>query len=237
MIKMEKKNITAIVLAAGKGKRMSGKVQKQYMEVLGKPLLFYSLDAFENSSVDEIVLVVGQGECGYCREQIVGRFGFKKVTEIVEGGKERCDSVYEGLKAAAGSSHVLIHDGARPCVTNQLITNAIAGAIKYQACVAGMPVKDTIKILDQDGFACLTPDRSSLWLVQTPQAFTYNLIMEAYNRLFHCTGSRDRVTDDAMVVESMTNHKVKLIQGDYSNIKVTTPDDMILAEAFLSRRN
>lgn len=229
----EQGTITAIVLAGGRGTRMESNVQKQYMDLMGKPLIYYSLAAFEQSPVDRIVLVTGEGECEYCQDEIVKRYGFQKITAIVPGGKERYHSVYEGLKAAAGSDYVLIHDGARPCVTTEIIQAAIDGAIENQACVIGMPVKDTIKLADRDEFAKTTPDRSRLWMIQTPQAFSYDLVMNAYDRLFEDETYQRGITDDAMVVETMTSRKVRLIRGNYKNMKVTTPEDMAVAEIFL----
>ncbi len=221
----------AIVLAAGQGKRMHSSVQKQFLLLDGKPLIFYGLDAFENSSVDQIVLVTGSDEISYCQTEIVEKYGFSKVTHIVSGGKERYHSVYEGLKAAEGADYVLIHDGARPLLTKEIISRTLKGAEEYGACVAGMPVKDTIKTVDSDGFVAATPDRSRLWQIQTPQAFSYQWIRQAYDKLFSREEYQQGITDDAMVLETMSSHRVKLIEGSYSNIKVTTPEDMAVAEA------
>ena len=230
------KKTIAIVLAAGKGSRMGSQIQKQYLELEGRPLLYYSLEAFENSSVDSIVLVTGNGEEGFCRNHIVEAYGFTKIVAIVPGGKERYHSVYEGLKAAYGCDNILIHDGARPCIAKNMIEAAIDGAERYGACVVGMPVKDTIKVIDQEGNASYTPDRNSLWMVQTPQAFSYDLIKSAYDKLFENISLQQGITDDAMVVETITQHKVHLIKGSYENIKVTTPEDLEIAKAFLRRR-
>ena len=147
----------AIVLAAGHGKRMQSEVAKQFMELQRKPLLFYSLKAFEESTVDTVVLVTGKEEISYCQKEIVGKFGFQKVSQITAGGKERYHSVYAGLLALSESGFppdglVLIHDGARPLVTGEIISRAVEGAAKYGACAAAMPVKDTIKVADEDGF-------------------------------------------------------------------------------------
>lgn len=221
----------AIVLAAGQGKRMHSSVQKQFLLLDGKPLIFYGLDAFENSSVDQIVLVTGLDEISYCQTEIVEKYGFSKVTHIASGGKERYHSVYEGLKAAEGADYVLIHDGARPLLTKEIISRTLKGAEEYGACVAGMPVKDTIKTVDSDGFVAATPDRSRLWQIQTPQAFSYQWIRQAYDKLFSREEYQQGITDDAMVLETMSSHRVKLIEGSYSNIKVTTPEDMAVAEA------
>jgi len=224
---------TAIVLAAGSGKRMNSKVHKQYLLLKGKPVLYYSLKAFEDSRVEDIILVVGVGEIEFCRKEIVERYGFEKVCAIVEGGKERYHSVYEGLKAAGRTDYVLIHDGARPFVTREIIERTMATVCECKACVVGMPVKDTIKIVDEGGFAKETPNRSNVWQVQTPQAFSYSLIFDAYAKLLAKEDAT--ITDDAMVIERMTDYKVKLIEGSYQNIKITTPEDLAVAEAYLAK--
>lgn len=225
---------TAIVLAAGSGKRMNSKVHKQYLLLKGKPVLYYSLKAFEDSRIDDIILVVGAGEIDFCQKEIVDHYGFQKVRAIVEGGKERYHSVYEGLKAAEGTDYVLIHDGARPFVSQTIIERTVEAVCEYKACVVGMPVKDTIKIVDEDTFAKETPNRSTVWMVQTPQAFSYPLIYDAYTRML--AEEDTAITDDAMVVERMTDYKVKLIEGSYQNIKITTPEDLDVAEKFFEKK-
>lgn len=222
---------TAIVLAGGSGKRMNSKVHKQYLLLDEKPVLYYSLKAFEDSEVDNIVLVVGAGEISYCKEEIVKRYGITKVSAIVEGGKERYHSVYEGLKAAGETDYVLIHDGARPFVNNAIIKRTMEAVAQYEACVVGMLVKDTVKIADPDLFANETPERKNVWMVQTPQAFSCDLIRNAYAQML--AQEDETITDDAMVLERMTNRKVKLIEGSYRNIKITTPEDLLIAEAYL----
>lgn len=224
-------SIAAIVLAAGDGKRMNSAVRKQYLTLGGKPVLFFSLKAFEESEVTEIVLVVGEGEAEYCREQIIDKYGIRKISAVVEGGRERYHSVYAGLAAVRGADYVLIHDGARPLLTADIIERSIAAVRLHDACVVGMPVKDTIKIVSEDGFSAETPDRSSLWQIQTPQTFFYPLIWEAYESVI--TKEECAVTDDAMVLERMTGKRVKVIEGNYRNIKITTPEDLIVAEAYL----
>lgn len=226
----------AIVLAGGQGKRMNSKIQKQYMTLAGRPLITYALDAFEKSEVDEIVLVTGAGEENYVRQEILIPYGCRKVTAVVAGGKERYHSVYEGLKALTNCDIVLIHDGARPMLTEAVIQRTADGAIRWNACAAAMPVKDTIKVADEDGYAAHTPDRSKLWQVQTPQAFSYSLVKHAYDQLMKNEELQIGVTDDAMVVEQMSDTKVKLVEGSYQNIKVTTPEDLVIAEAFLNNR-
>lgn len=230
---MQKTKCTAIILAAGQGKRMGTKIQKQYLEIDGKPILYYSLQAFEQSElIDEIVLVVGDGQIDYCQKQMVSKYGFKKVKAIVEGGKERYHSVANGLREVE-EGYVFIHDGARPFVTEEILQRAYDEVIKHRACVVGMPVKDTIKIADENGFAKVTPDRNLLWQVQTPQAFETSIIKEAYKKLME--SDTINVTDDAMVAEQMLGVKVKLVVGSYENIKITTPEDLKIAEFFLQK--
>lgn len=225
------KKYTAIVLAAGAGKRMNTKVHKQYLEVAGKPVLYYALKAFEESEVSEIILVTGAGEEQYCRREIIEKYGFQKIKAVVAGGKERYHSVYQGLLAAEGADYVLIHDGARPFVDKMMIRRCMEAVEKYQACVVGMPVKDTMKIVDEEQFARETPDRNSIWQVQTPQTFSYSLVKEAYRKILEQEDAA--ITDDAMVVERMTAVPVKLIEGSYRNIKITTQEDLLIMEAYL----
>ena len=228
---MEKQKYTAIVLAAGSGKRMNSKVHKQYLIIQDRPVLYYSLKAFEDSAVDEIVLVVGKGEEKFCRKEIVDKYGISKVKAIVEGGKERYHSVFEGLKQTSDADYVLIHDGARPFVDQDIIRRCMQEVQKYQACVVGMPVKDTIKIADEGGYAKQTPDRKNVWMIQTPQTFSYALIYEAYEEMLKTEDAA--ITDDAMVLERTKGKKSKLIEGSYRNIKITTPEDLLIANVYL----
>ncbi len=226
----------AIVLAAGRGKRMQSDVAKQYLLVKGKPVLYYSLKAFEDSAVDEIILVTAESEISYCKEEIVKQYGFEKVSKIVAGGKERYHSVYSGLKACEDTDIVLIHDGARPFADNDIIERNINMVKEYGACVTGMPVKDTIKIADENGFVKETPRRDLIWAIQTPQTFRYELIKKSYDLFFeneeeNC--KRYSVTDDSMMAEIFGGLKVKLVEGSYNNVKITTPEDMMLAEIIL----
>lgn len=228
---MEKQKYAAIVLAAGSGKRMNSKVHKQYLIIQDRPVLYYSLKAFEDSAVDEIVLVVGKGEEKFCRKEIVDKYGISKVKAIVEGGKERYHSVFEGLKQTSDADYVLIHDGARPFVNQDIIRRCMQEVQKYQACVVGMPVKDTIKIADEEGYAKQTPDRKNVWMIQTPQTFSYALIYEAYGEMLKTEDTA--ITDDAMVLERIKGKKSKLIEGSYRNIKITTPEDLLIANVYL----
>ena len=228
---MEKQKYAAIVLAAGSGKRMNSQVHKQYLIIQDRPVLYYSLKEFEDSAVDEIVLVVGKGEEEFCRREIVDKYGISKVKAIVEGGKERYHSVFEGLKQTSDADYVLIHDGARPFVNQDIIRRCMQEVQKYQACVVGMPVKDTIKIADEEGYAKQTPDRKNVWMIQTPQTFSYALIYEAYEEMLKTEDTA--ITDNAMVLERIKGKKSKLIEGSYRNIKITTPEDLLIANVYL----
>lgn len=229
---MQKTKCTAIVLAAGQGKRMGTKVQKQYLEISGKPVLFYSLDIFQRSDIiDDIILVVGENQEEYCKKEIVDKYHFTKVSQIVKGGSERYHSVWNGLQEVSGDGYTFIHDGARPFVTEEILSRAYETVQREKACVVGMPVKDTIKIADEEGFAKETPNRSLVWMVQTPQVFETFLIKNAYSLLME--QEIIQVTDDAMVVETMLRKKVKLVEGSYENIKITTPEDLKIAEVLV----
>ena len=229
----QEKNV-AVVLAAGKGSRMNSSVHKQYLLIQDKPVLYYSLKVFEDCPfIDEVILVTGRGEEEYCKGQIVDFYGFQKVRRIVPGGGERYASVYEGLKAIDECTYVYIHDGARPFISQDILERVHQGVKEYKACVVGMPVKDTIKISDNAGFAISTPRRDLVWMVQTPQVFVYSLIKNAYSKIME--EKSPEVTDDAMVLEKVTGHKVRLIPGSYDNIKITTPEDLSIAETFCKK--
>ena len=228
---MEKQKYAAIVLAAGSGKRMNSQVHKQYLIIQDRPVLYYSLKEFEDSAVDEIVLVVGKGEEEFCRREIVDKYGISKVKAIVEGGKERYHSVFEGLKQTSDADYVLIHDGARPFVNQDIIRRCMQEVQKYQACVVGMPVKDTIKIADEEGYAKQTPDRKNVWMIQTPQTFSYALIYEAYEEMLKTEDPA--ITADAMVLDRIKGKTSKLSEGSYRNIKITTPEDLLIANVYL----
>ena len=223
---------TAIVLAAGQGKRMKSSVQKQFLQLGDYPVLYYSMKAFQDApQITDIILVTGEQEIAYCQETFVERYQIDKVSAVVAGGKERYNSVYQGLCACQGTDYVLIHDGARPFVDDAMIERAYRCVEETKACVAGMPVKDTIKVVDEKNYVKGTPERKTLWLVQTPQVFDVQLIKEAYQKLIN--EKIENATDDAMVVEQMMGHTVKLYPGAYENIKITTPEDLLVAEAFL----
>lgn len=227
--------ITAIVLAAGSDSRMKSKTKKQFMEIKGKPVIWYSLFEFEKSRVDEIILVTGKEDIDYCKKEIVEKYNLKKIKNVVAGGSERYESVYNGLKEVTGNI-VLIHDGARPLINNEIIERSIEGTIKSDACVVGVPVKDTIKRANKEGYIIDTPNRSELWITQTPQSFKTDLVKMAYKKMkeeLEKGNTTLNITDDAMVVEEFTTNQVRFVQGDYKNIKVTTPEDIDIAELFI----
>lgn len=237
-----RKKCTAIILAAGQGKRMGGKVQKQYLELLGHPILYYSLAVFQDSPlIDSMLLVTGAAEIPYVQQEIVEKYHFSKVRAVVEGGTERYASVWKGLQALENEmteeekdGYVFIHDGVRPFVHEEILSRAFDAVEKYHACVVGMPSKDTVKLADEEGFVAVTPARSLVWSIQTPQVFDFRLAYQAYAQLER--SGRSDVTDDAMIVEAFTETKVRLVEGSYENIKITTPEDLKIAEAFLKRR-
>lgn len=224
----------AIIVAAGQGKRMGTGVSKQYLMLGDKPVVVHTLQAFDEQPVIEaMVLVVAPSDVEHVEREIVRKYGFKKPVLVVEGGQERQQSVYNGLKALVRFGDVeivVIHDGVRPLVTGQMIQDSICAADRYGAAVVGVPVKDTIKKVDNEQFVMCTPERSELWLVQTPQTFKYHLIWEAHEKALQdgfCG------TDDAILVERL-GHPVKMVMGSYCNIKITTREDLILAREFIA---
>lgn len=237
-----KKYTIAIVLAAGQGKRMNADRPKQYLLVKEKPILYYTLKAFEESFVDEIVLVTGQGEEEYCQKNFVQEYNFKKVSGIITGGKERYHSVYNALEfiqhTEKTDSIVFIHDGARPFISVEILQRAYTVAESSGAAIVGVPVKDTIKIVGEDGTVENTPDRTTLWAVQTPQVFLFEKIKAAYDEMIQMENDEKltvKITDDAMVMENFGDMSVKVTEGTYENIKITTPEDLILAEQILNK--
>ena len=240
-----KKFCTAVVLAAGRGSRMGTAVAKQYLTLGDKPVVVYSLEAFQASPViDEIILITDKDHIEYCWEKLVHPYGITKVTAVAPGGKERYESVWKALcllcgknsrneaGASAGDGYVFIHDGARPFITEDIIERVYKDTEKWDACVVGMPVKDTIKVVSPEGFAVDTPDRNTLWQIQTPQVFRSDIISSAYAKMYADT-DRGTITDDAMLVERYTDVPVKMAMGAYTNIKITTPEDMGIAAQYL----
>ena len=227
---------TAIVLAAGQGKRMNSKIQKQFLMLKGKPVLYYSLAVFEESpEIDEIILVTGKECIEYCKNEIIEVYGFQIVKLIVPGGQERFDSVYAGICACENCEYVFIHDGARPFVTEEIIVRTKEAVKKYGACIAGMPSKDTVKFADENGMVESTPNRSRVWSIQTPQVFAYKLIRNAHEKARQY--DMKEITDDSMLIEQYGGVKVRLVEGSYENLKITTPEDILVAEKILEKNS
>ena len=217
--------VSAVIVAAGRSTRMGG-VDKTFAPLLGKPLIAHTLSRFESSSVvSEIVLVLA-GESVDRGRQLVADGGYLKVSSVVAGGQRRQDSVQNGLLALSPCDYAMVHDGARPVVDHSMLERAAAAAVEHGAAVAGVPVKDTIKRVGPGLAVEDTPDRSLLWQAQTPQVFRYDLLLEAHRR---CEGD---FTDDAAMVEAI-GHTVRMFEGSYENIKVTTAGDLVIAEALL----
>lgn len=246
---MKKKYCCAIVLAAGKGSRMGSETAKQYLELSGKPVVVHGLEAFQASPlIDEIILMVDKDHVEYCCQELIQAYGLTKVKCVRAGGRERYESVWkalctlmecgdwepEGVREARQNGYVFIHDGARPFVTTEMIERAYDSVCRWGACVVGMPVKDTIKVVDEEGCVVSCPKRSLVWQAQTPQVFSVPLIVTAYEKQMKedCSG----ITDDAMVAEVQTGVKIHMVEGDYENIKITTPEDLAVAEAFMQSR-
>lgn len=222
--------VSAIILAGGRGKRMGSDISKQFIEIDGKPILYYTLKRFiDSKSINEIILVLPKDEIEYCIDNVLNKYNLK-VTKIVEGGKERQDSVYNALKEVVGCDIVLIHDGARPFVKERIIEEGIAFAKEHGAAAPGVIPKDTIKVIDKNSFSKETPDRNTLVAIQTPQVFKSNIIIDAHKKVRE---SKLVVTDDTMVVE-MNNNRVYIYEGDYENIKITTKEDLILAQKLVN---
>ena len=221
--------ISAIVLAGGRGKRMNYHKSKQFIEIKGKPVLVYTLEKFiYNKSIDEVILVLPEDEVDYCKKEVLQRYSLK-VDRIVIGGKERQDSVFNALEAMEKADIVSIHDGARPFISEKIIEEGIKYANIYGAAAPGVTPKDTIKIKNEDNISVDTPDRNTLVAVQTPQCFKYDEIYQCHRKIKE---ENAIVTDDTSVVERY-GHKVYLYEGDYTNIKITTPEDLILAERLI----
>lgn len=217
--------VGVIIVAAGAGKRMAG-TDKIFMPLAGKPLLAHTLDAFQScAAVDDIVLVLPKDRLNEGK-QLVEDHGISKVKDVCPGGARRQDSVKAGLEQLSGCDWVMIHDGARPCVSQRVIEDALQAACYSGAAIPAVPISDTVKVVSEDLFVDNTPLRERLWLVQTPQVFRFDIINEAHSK------EQGDVTDDASLVENL-GYKVRVFPGSRANIKVTTPDDIPIAEAML----
>ena len=219
-----------VIVAAGTGSRMNIGINKQFIKLEGKEIIAYTIEKFyNNSNIEDIVVVVKEDESEFCKKEILDKYNFKNV-KIAYGGKERQDSVYNGLKLLDEKCDVvLIHDGARPFVSDKIIDKSIEEAKEHKAIVVGVPVKDTIKVIDNDKNIVDTPNRSVLWAVQTPQTFDYNILIDAYKDAFK---NKFYGTDDAMLVERI-GYKVKMLEGSYNNIKITTQEDLNIGSQIL----
>lgn len=230
-----KYRVSVVIPGAGHGKRMKSDVSKQYIEIDNKPILAITIEAFQQSKiVDEIILVVGESELGYVQKYIKEQYGYTKIHKIVSGGRERQDSVYAGLKSIDNQTDiVMVHDAVRPFITEDEIEKLVKGVITYEACVLGVKVKDTIKIINEEMYVTHTPDRTKLYAIQTPQAFHKELLLNAYKKGVESGFS---ATDDAMMVESFTKIPVRIIEGSYKNIKITTPEDLNIAKQMMKNQ-
>ena len=237
----------AIIVAAGKGTRMGGSINKQFLLLEGKPILAHTIKAFEEcESIDEIIIIVAEGEIDYCRGNIIEKYGYKKVVRIIVGGRERVDSVFRGLgEVCSYNSIITVHDGARPLITNCKIKECVKAAKNTGAAVVAVQVKDTIKIVNCDMEIKGTLKRSELWAIQTPQSFYYYIIKKEYETdMEKKLENRDNIegqsyhgpTDDASLVEQI-GRKIYVIKGDYENLKITTPEDIIFAGEILRKRS
>lgn len=220
----------AVIVAAGKGKRMGTEISKQFLPLRGKEILAHTVEKFEHAeNIRDIVLVTGQDSLQDVQD-MVQEYGWQKIISVVAGGKERQDSVWNGLLAVSEDTEiVLIHDGVRPFVTEDILNLSIETAVEMGGCVAGVPAKDTIKVCNSENISVDTPDRSTLWQIQTPQTFQKERIVKAYKQ------AKDAGfigTDDASLAE-YSGYPVKVIMGSYRNIKITTQEDLLIGEAFL----
>ncbi|GAA0684510.1 MULTISPECIES: 2-C-methyl-D-erythritol 4-phosphate cytidylyltransferase [Clostridium] len=217
----------ALIVAGGKGKRVGRDISKQFICINNKPIIWYTIKAFESCEhIDGIVVVISKDDMDYFNENVLEVYDFKKILAVVEGGAERQDSVYNGLLMMKDCDIVLIHDGARPFVSEKIINEGIEYAKSYGAAACGVMPKDTIKVKDSDDFSKETLQRDTLFAVQTPQCFEYNSIKKAHEFI---RKENLMVTDDTMVIEKL-GKRVYLYEGSYTNIKVTTPEDIEVAE-------
>ena len=225
---------SVVIVSAGRGSRMKADINKQFLKLQNKEVIAHTIDKFyNNENIGEIIVVVREDEAEFFKINIIEKYGYKNI-KIAFGGSERQDSVYNGLKMVDENCKiVLIHDGARPFVNNETIDSAIESAKENKCVIVGVPVKDTIKVIDENNNVCDTPDRSTLWSIQTPQVFDYSLIMKAHEK-----AREDNYygTDDSMLMEYF-GQKVKVVEGSYNNIKITTPEDLKIGEEILKENS
>jgi len=227
-------NLRVVIAAAGKGSRMKSGINKQYMLLNSRPILSYSLDFFEKLDiVEQIVVVTGEHELDYCEQEVIKRFKYNKVSAVLPGGKERQDSVLIGLhKLGPDTDLVAVHDGARPLLSSGLFFRLFKQAEEWGAAIPGIPSKDTLKMVDGESFVRQTLDRTSVYAIQTPQIFKYAELMTAYQKAYE---ENFQGTDDASLFERYIG-RVRVVEGEYNNLKITTPEDLIIAEALLKNQ-
>ena len=227
-------HVSVIIPAAGQGRRM-GNIKKPYLKLMGKPILAHTLMVFQRCSlVDEIVVVTAAGDEQDCVQEITMPYGLDKVHQIVAGGETRQESVFNGLqKVTSDTDMVIVHDCARPFVTEKMIDDTLAAASEWGAATVAVPVKNTIKEADDDNFVVNTLDRRRLWSIQTPQAFRYDLLLQAH---LYARENDIPVTDDASLIEELGAYRVNLVMGASENMKITTPGDLVVAGAVLKSK-
>ncbi|MBM3240420.1 2-C-methyl-D-erythritol 4-phosphate cytidylyltransferase [Candidatus Poribacteria bacterium] len=225
--------ISAIIPAAGSGARMGSDIKKPYLKIGSKPILAHTLQVFEKSFLmDDIFVVVSAEDIKHCKDEVINPYNFHKVADVLAGGKTRQASVFNGLQRTSDDTDIIIvHDGVRPFITEKIIEASVESAYQWGAAVVAVPVKDTIKVADNDNFVSSTPDRSQLWAIQTPQVFRREILIKAH---LYAQEQNIDATDDAALVEKL-GYKVKLVMGSYRNIKITTPEDLVIAEALETR--
>lgn len=225
---------TALVPAAGQGKRMGAARSKPYLLLEGKPILFYALRELEECPlINDVVLIVERGEIEHARETVVDAFRLTKVSAIRAGGQKRQDSVWEGLKTVQDDCElVMVHDGVRPFISQEILARAIQEAVDCGASIVGVPAKDTVKLVSAQKHVLETPDRTGVFLVQTPQTFRHTILLKAYRQAMQ---DGLYATDEAALVERL-GVPIKVVEGSYENIKITTPEDLAIAELILRRK-
>jgi len=224
-------NLRVVIAAAGIGSRMGSKINKQYLNLNSRPILTYSLNVFEEyKAVDEIVIVAHTRDVEYCEKEVVKKYGYRKISRVIAGGEQRQDSVWAGLQCLEkDSDYVAVHDGARPLFSSHLLEKLLEEAREWGAAIPGLAARDTMKMVDRDGFVTMTLDRSSVVTIQTPQIFSFDELYQAYESAYE---EGYMSTDDAALFEKYIG-RVKIVPGEYRNIKITTPEDLIVAASLI----
>lgn len=225
-------NLRVVIAAAGIGSRMGSKINKQYLNLNSRPLLTHSLDIFEDfKAVDEIVIVAHARDVEYCEKEVVKKYGYRKISRVIAGGEMRQDSVWAGLQCLdKDSEYVAVHDGARPLFTSRLLEALLEEASEWGAAIPGLAARDTMKMVDRDGFVTMTLDRASVVSIQTPQIFSFSELYQAYTNAYE---EGYMSTDDAALFEKYIG-RVKIVPGEYRNMKITTPEDLVIAASLMN---